>query len=78
MIKKFYTSILSLCFTIASIFAVKSEMVLVEGGTFQMGDDIADAPTRTVSLESFYMDKYKVTLYDWYSIMGSNPSNYNT
>lgn len=57
-------------------FAVESQMILVEGGTFEMGsrDGDADASAiRTVTLSSFYMDKYKVRLYDWFEVMDDHP-----
>jgi serine/threonine-protein kinase len=39
-------------------------MALIEGGTFKMGRDIGDAdekPAHSVTVESFYLDKYEVT-----------------
>jgi formylglycine-generating enzyme required for sulfatase activity len=54
-------------------------MVLVEGGTFQMGSEhvetTADArPIHTVTVSSFYVGKYEVTQQEWYQIMNNNPS----
>ncbi|MBR5862018.1 MAG: SUMF1/EgtB/PvdO family nonheme iron enzyme, partial [Bacteroidales bacterium] len=60
------------------------EMVLVEGGTFQMGatSDLMDLgpydddelPAHKVTLDSYYMAKYEVTQALWIEVMGSNPS----
>lgn len=57
-------------------FAVESQMILVEGGSFEMGSKDGDADAsviRTVTLSSFYMDKYKVRLYDWFEVMDDHP-----
>jgi formylglycine-generating enzyme required for sulfatase activity len=46
-------------------------MVLIPAGTFTMGDSldgISDAPTRTVTLDAFYMGKYEVTWKEWYAV----------
>ncbi len=46
-------------------FAQSPEMVLVEGGSFRMGNDYSsnqdERPERVVKLNSFYMSKYEVT-----------------
>ncbi len=51
---------------------VPEGMVLVEGGTFEMGNVLGDPegwfdedPVHTVSVNSFYMDKYEVTNADF-------------
>jgi formylglycine-generating enzyme required for sulfatase activity len=47
------------------------EMVLVEGGTFQMGSDGGDPgerPVHLVTLNSFYIDKYEVTYEKWVEV----------
>ena len=50
------------------------EMILVKGGTFQMGDkDIAD-PVHKVTLSDFEIGRYPVTQKLWNEIMGENPS----
>jgi sulfatase modifying factor 1 len=47
------------------------ETVLIPAGAFTMGNsvaadaDITDAPTRTVTLDAFYMGKYEVTKAEW-------------
>jgi formylglycine-generating enzyme required for sulfatase activity len=54
-------------------------MVLVEGGTFQMGSSNGndnERPVHTVTVRSFYMGKYEVTQKEWREVMGSNPSNF--
>lgn len=58
----------------------KDEMVLIPAGEFFMGSDdpaFIDPnarPQRTVSLDSFFIDKYLVTQQQYSSVMGENPS----
>jgi formylglycine-generating enzyme required for sulfatase activity len=54
------------------------EMVLVRGGTFQMGSNDYDSekPIHSVTLPDFEMGKYPVTQKFWQEIMGSNPSHF--
>ena len=57
---------------------VPDKMVLVEGGTFNMGSNTgqpAEKPIHNVKLKDFYIAKYEVTQKEWMEIMGSNPSN---
>ncbi|MDR2210120.1 MAG: SUMF1/EgtB/PvdO family nonheme iron enzyme, partial [Spirochaetaceae bacterium] len=59
--------------------AVPANMVLVEGGTFQMGStngENNEKPVHTVTVKSFYMGKYEVTQNEWIRVMGSNPSGF--
>jgi formylglycine-generating enzyme required for sulfatase activity len=56
---------------------VPANMVLVEGGTFQMGStngEDNEKPAHTVTVKSFYMGKYEVTQKEWREVMGNNPS----
>ncbi len=79
-----------LCFSIIFVSACNSEkhiapeMVLVQGGTFQMGDEIGDLwdgsrPVHTVNLTyNFYIGKYEITFdeYDYYCEQTENaPAN---
>jgi len=65
MIRKLF----SVCMIILIAFGVKSqkpEMILVEGGTFSMGNDFLmtaqdESPERKVILNDFYIGKYEVT-----------------
>jgi formylglycine-generating enzyme required for sulfatase activity len=51
------------------------EMVLVPAGMFTMGDSTAaDATPHTVSLTTFYVDKYLVTQELYEQVMGVYPS----
>lgn len=71
----------TLCAAALSAQSTKpNSMVFVEGGTFKMGSkDVEDAsPVHTVTVSSFYMDKYKVTLSDWLDVMGNIPCKYET
>jgi hypothetical protein len=63
--------------------ATQIEMVLVPGGTFNMGFSAStqfgcssnEGPVRAVTLTSaFYMGRYEVTQAQWTARMGSNPS----
>lgn len=57
--------------------SVKLEMILVEGGTFIMGNDDGrkDArPAHDVSLAAFYIGKFEFTQEQWMAVAGSNPS----
>jgi len=54
--------------------AVVSEMVRVEGGTFQMGSDSGrdnEKPVRSVTVKSFSLSKYEVTQKEWFEVMGT-------
>ena len=58
-----------------------ADMVLVEGGTYMMGnpdrdrnDEYAKDVPHEVTLSSFYICKYEVTEALWTAVMGSNPS----
>ncbi|MCF8305092.1 MAG: formylglycine-generating enzyme family protein [Ignavibacteriales bacterium] len=57
------------------------EMILVPGGTYQMGDtrnegESNEKPVHSVSLSSFYIGKYEVTQKLWYRVMGTSPSGF--
>jgi formylglycine-generating enzyme required for sulfatase activity len=63
-------------FTTSTILE-KYGMVLVQGGTFQMGSTTGhsdEKPVHSVTLSSFYISKYEVTQALWQEVMGSNPS----
>jgi len=56
-------------------------MILVQGGTFSMGDGlglgVADAlPVHQVTLSSYYISKTEITQAEWQAVMGSNPSEF--
>jgi formylglycine-generating enzyme required for sulfatase activity len=62
------------------------QMVFVKGGNFYMGCDdkqyvaaeFADErPVHRVSISSYYIGKYEVTLKQWREVMGINPPTYN-
>ena len=60
-----------------------ADMVLVEGGTYMMGnpdrdrnDEYAKDVPHEVTLSSFYICKYEVTEALWTAVMGSNPSDH--
>ncbi len=59
----------------------KSSYILVEGGTFLMGNNLdneeEDAkPVHEVTLDSFYISRYEVTQKEFKELMGYNPSNF--
>lgn len=54
-------------------------MVLVKGGTFQMGNingSSLELPVHPVTLSSFYISKTEVTQKQWSDVMGTKPSNF--
>ncbi|GJL84109.1 MAG: hypothetical protein DHS20C01_37430 [marine bacterium B5-7] len=58
------------------------DMLLVEGGDFNMGSDDEEAdgdekPVHPVKVDSFYLGKYPVTQQVWQTVMGNNPSQFN-
>ena len=62
-----------------------ADMVLVEGGTYMMGnpdrdrnDEYAEDVPHEVTLSSFYICKYEVTEALWTAVMGSNPSRHKS
>jgi formylglycine-generating enzyme len=72
-----------LLFSACDIFKPKLEehveMILMEGGTFSMGDVWGDGytdelPVHDVTLSSFYIGKYQVTQKLYQEVMGNNPS----
>jgi len=69
--------------TVANIRVVNagttpSSMVLVNGGTFQMGQENMAIPVHSVTLSSFYIGKYEVTQSEWVATMGTNPSYFSS
>ncbi|HQO09812.1 MAG TPA: formylglycine-generating enzyme family protein [Clostridiales bacterium] len=56
------------------------EMVLVEGGTFEMGSNerenglVNEKPVHSVTISDFYIGKTEVTQAQWKAVMGTNPS----
>ncbi|HAS6172988.1 TPA: SUMF1/EgtB/PvdO family nonheme iron enzyme [Vibrio vulnificus] len=59
--------------------AINQDMVLIEGGTFEMGSDHPSAkksetPAHQVTVESFYLAKFEVTQALFESVMGSSLS----
>lgn len=70
--------------TIQVVEALEPEMVLVEGGSFDMGPDPLafrwpwqKPRTVRVTLSSYAIGKYPVTQREWFAIMGDNPSHFN-
>ena len=52
-------------------------LVLIPGGTFQMGaDNNRTAPLHTVSLSPYFISKFEMTQGQWKRLTGSNPSAY--
>jgi len=57
----------------------RTNMVWVEGGTFQMGSNSGDSdekPVHTVTVKGFWMGKYEVTQAEYRRVMGTNPSRF--
>jgi len=53
---------------------VKPDMVLINGGTFEMGQAIIATPVNQVTVSPFLIDNTDVTQGDYQSIMNVNPS----
>jgi formylglycine-generating enzyme required for sulfatase activity len=70
--------------TITVIHPGESEMIMVEGGTFTMGqtDDedpahtVYERPAHQVTLDAFKIAKYPVTQKQWMAMMDENPSHF--
>jgi formylglycine-generating enzyme required for sulfatase activity len=57
------------------------EMVLIPGGSFQMGNNDGGAgekPIHIVNVRSFALGKYEVTQGQWNAVMGNNPSKFSS
>ena len=57
----------------------KNKMILVEGGTFNMGSTEGQRngkPVHSVTVDSFWMSQYEVTQAEWEAVMLNNPSYY--
>lgn len=58
---------------------IEKDMVLIEGGEFQLGDsslyaECDEKPKDSVSVGDFFLCKYEVSQELWYAVMKSNPS----
>ena len=64
-------------FSTSSYAKVNDGFILVEGGTFLMGNDYGhfnERPCHSVTLNSFYICDHEVTQAEYKAIMGENPS----
>lgn len=71
-------------FSFSQKSSLEENMILVEGGTFMMGQDNPDIackgctqdeqPIHRVTLNSYYIGKYEVTQKEWNDIMNDNPN----
>ena len=64
----------------STVFEPTMGLVFVAGGTFKMGDDNGlknERPAHSITLKSFYIDKYEVSQALWQNVMGNNPSYFN-
>lgn len=64
-----------------NVNGVEFTMIKVEGGTFMMGSDDAEArenekPVHQVTLSDYYIGQTEVTQALWTAVMGSNPSSF--
>lgn len=65
----------------AKICYIYRMMILVKGGTFQMGNPTGMAdeqPVHEVTLDDFYIDDHLTTQAEWRKIMGTNPSYFQS
>ena len=61
-----------------NVFGVPFKMILVKGGSFQMGatdGDDDEKPVHTVTLSDYYIAETEVTQGLWKAVMGENPSS---
>ncbi len=59
------------------IAVITPELILVEGGSFEMGSNRNDdeMPIHNVTLSDYYIAKYPITQAQWVTLMGYNPSD---
>ena len=92
MKKQYFLSVTGAILGIASCYSnvmaqnEKIQMVVVSGGTFQMGSNYKlnmvpgvnspEKPIHSVAVNSFSIGKYEVTQKQWVDIMGNNPSKH--
>jgi sulfatase modifying factor 1 len=65
---------------IASDGTILTDFIIVQGGTFTMGDtrgvgSYLEYPVHQVTVSTFYIGKYEVTQFEWANVMGSNPAS---
>ena len=61
-------------FNVKVVETIKNEMVLVEGGTFDL--EVLNSNTYKITLDDFYIGKYEVTQAQWLDIMGTKPGGF--
>ncbi len=77
-------NIIFLCVFIGLMMTLQSEVsnidiVLVEGGTFQMGNTEGyerEEPVHDVTLSDFYIGKYEITRAQYKALQNENPNNF--
>lgn len=68
---------------ISAIFVAAGMIVLIPGGTFQMGNPEEEAwrsedeVRHTVTASDFYMSAYELTQAEYQEITGENPSSFS-
>lgn len=58
----------------------ESNMILVQGGSFNMGRNDGEydqKPVHSVTLDNFYISKYEFTQANWRTLNGKDPSNFS-
>jgi len=59
--------------------SVPTNVVLISGGVFQMGNNNGDhdeVPVHLVTVDAFYIGKYEVSQKEYLDVMGNNPSGF--
>ena len=75
-------AVLALPATMSQAAPVADGMVLIPGGTFNMGSPAserqrqADETQHQVTVSAFYVDPHEVTQQDYQAVMGTNPSHF--
>ncbi len=72
------TSSWSNVWSFTTVSVAPNGFVLVEGGTFTMGDATYATPLHSVTLSSFYISKTEVTQGQWKTVIGGNPSYFSS
>lgn len=68
-------------YEVITVRGISFKMIVVQGGTFQMGSNDSDAnddekPVHQVTVSTFSIGETEVTQELWQAVMGSNPSSF--
>jgi len=52
---------------------IEKNMVLIKGGTFEMGNELgekSEKPSHTISIDDYFINRFEITQFEWGRIMG--------